>query len=206
MMLDDSTLISPRYEAGRWRSLTFDTEDDWATAVAIATDRFESRYFAPVRAMMRDPLTADTCGFAVLAIDCLLVETLGAFEKGWPNTRYKCGEAIVHILTSSPVFRAHFDTDTAELFVEYVRHGILHQGEVYGDTLVKRGKYPLVERTATGAGLIINRTRFHKALADHFCWYTRQLLSPANDALRVNFRRKMDAICSGDPPKPRTQR
>jgi len=194
-MLADETRISPSYTAGEWRALAFDTEQDWNTAIAIAEDRIGRRFLDPVQAMMDSDGVGSWCGFAVLAIDCLLIETLYAFEHGLPNTRNQSRKAFIRFLLASPVFAAHFDERTAADFYSQVRCGILHQSETVDGALVRTSTdCQVVSLTEDGGQLVVNRNLFHQGLVQHFNDYLA-LLRGGDRTLRANLRRKLDAIC-----------
>ncbi len=72
-------------------------------------------------------------GFAVLAIDCLLVETLEAFRQGMTNTKGQSKALCVTFLSSRPAFKAAgFDAKLAERFYYEFRCGLHHSGQVFG--------------------------------------------------------------------------
>lgn len=76
-------------------------------------------------------------GFTVLAIDCLLVETLGAFIAGLEQTDGKSQETFCTFLTTRKQFSAEFTTDDlAKKFYAQFRCGILHQAESGGESKV----------------------------------------------------------------------
>jgi hypothetical protein len=66
-------------------------------------------------------------GFAILAIDCLLIETLAAFVEGLETTDGKSKATFCTFLTTRPKFKATFTFDIAKQFYEEFRCGILHQ-------------------------------------------------------------------------------
>lgn len=70
-------------------------------------------------------------GFAILALDCLLVETLGAFIDGLEDTRGKSEPTFCRFLMKRPRFASVFTSETLakQFYIEF-RCGILHQAEV----------------------------------------------------------------------------
>lgn len=64
--------ISRNYKAEHWRALTFDTEADWQRAIEIFIDRLNTRYLIHIKELLRHR----TSGFAVLTLDCAIIETL----------------------------------------------------------------------------------------------------------------------------------
>src|SRR5208282_2589004 len=120
--------ISPRYRVSNWKILNFSAPSDWRIAVRVLEDRLNARFFDAVEAIQEQ----DFSGFAVLALDCLLIETLQQFKEGVAETpRRKCEEYFVNFLTAAP-FASYFDRATASTFYDHFRCGILHQAEIKG--------------------------------------------------------------------------
>jgi hypothetical protein len=181
--------ISPKYRDEDWQALKLSSPGDWNTAVAIFEDRMRGRFLDFVDAIESHKYA----GFAVLAIDCLLIETLQQFRKGEPETPYKKGKQYFQdFLTET--FKEDFDTKTAGIFYEHIRNGILHQAEVKQPSLIQINKKKLVETTPDGKGLIIDRKRFHAKLKQVFEEYLTNLRCPET-TLREPFWRKMDSVC-----------
>lgn len=182
--------ISPRYTVEDWEKLNFSAEQDWQKAIDIFEDRIRGRFLEPISRMEQ----YNYAGFVVIALDCLLIETLQQFKEGLPRSR-SCRDSFVRFLTESS-FGGYFTKEVAELFYEQIRCGILHQAETKGSSrIVARTGSPLVEHSRDGKGLIINRRLFHKQLVGEFEAYTARLRRASSDDLRMKFKRKMDHIC-----------
>src|SRR3972149_3247845 len=74
--------IAPGFTDLKWKRLTFAGQRDWIRAVAVLRRRLEERFLKPARALLRQKRS----GFAGLALDSLLVETLQQFLVGVPGT------------------------------------------------------------------------------------------------------------------------
>src|SRR5574337_1186869 len=127
--------IAPGVQASRWLALQLDDHNskDWCEAIGIFDKRIRARYLEPVDLLLRAEKHAKyrwRFGFTVLAIDCLLVETLQAFRLGLRDTKRRSKEMCRQFLTERPRFRKHFDEPRAEAFYDFVRCGIVHQAEV----------------------------------------------------------------------------
>jgi len=182
--------ISPRFTVDDWKALDLTKSSDWRKAVRILEDRLNARFFDAVGGIQEQ----DFSGFAVLALDCLLIETLQQFKEGVPETpRRKCEEYFVNFLTAAP-FATHFDKTSAATFYDHFRCGILHQAEIKGTSKVWRVG-PLVARSSDGHGLIVNRKLFHSALRKAFAAYLRTLRSRKDLTQCANFVKKMNFIC-----------
>jgi hypothetical protein len=182
--------ISPRFTVGDWKALNLTKNSDWRRAVRILEDRLKARFFDAVEAIQGQ----DFSGFAVLALDCLLIETLQQFKEGVAETpRRKGEEYFVNFLTTAP-FAAYFNKAGASTFYDHFRCGILHQAEIKGSSKVWRVG-PLIAAASDGKGLIINRKIFHSVLGKAFANYLRILRNRTDKTLCENFVRKMSYIC-----------
>jgi hypothetical protein len=189
---DAEVRISRNYRVRDWTALSFDHPDDWDTAIAIFEDRIQSRYLDIVSLIA----IKEGAGFAILALDCLLIETLQQFREGKACTPGgQSASYFVRFLTET-AFGQYFTEDTARLFYKSFRCGILHQAETLtGSRIVAGRRFGLVTPTPDGTGLIINRTLFHNLMTQVFSGHLAELRNPANEALRANFRKKMNHIC-----------
>lgn len=68
-------------------------------------------------------------GFSVMALDCLLIETLQQFKKGESDTPRGCGEKYYVEFLTDTSFNEYFSEDMAKKFYKHIRNGILHQTE-----------------------------------------------------------------------------
>lgn len=182
--------ISPSYKVSHWQSLNFSTEGGWQEAIEIFKDRIRGRFLEPISRME----LYGYAGFAVIALDCLLIETLQQFKEGLSRSS-SSRDSFVRFLTESS-FSSYFSKEAAGLFYEQIRCGILHQAETKGSSrIVARRDSPLVEHSHDGKGLVINRCLFHKQLVSEFEAYIARLRDASNVDLRMKFKRKMDHIC-----------
>ncbi len=114
--------IAPGIHRDEWTKLQLDdeTSPDWNRAIEIFNARIGSRYLEPVDLLIksddkRSPIER-RYGFSVLAIDCLLIETLQSFREGLPDTKGKSREMFETFLTSREGFREHFNVEQAKSF------------------------------------------------------------------------------------------
>lgn len=176
-----------------WKKIDFSLERGWQEAIDIFEDRIRGRFLDLI-----DRIEGiNGAGFAVMALDCLLIETLQQFREGKADTPYRMsGEYFRRFLTRTS-FTSDFDVKKADLFYDQIRCGILHQAEVKTSSKIQtRDEIPLVSADRSG-GLIINRRKFHKKLERVFQEYLDALRKsdPIDEPLRKNFRDKMDAVC-----------
>ncbi len=194
-LLKEAIRIAPKpggehWTVDDWEKINFETEDGWQEAIEIGKERLRMRYFVPIELFMCKSYT----GFAVMALDCLLIETLQQFRDGRHETKGSSKSAFCHFLTRTS-FREHFNSKTAEKFYLLIRCGIIHQAEIKGTSrIVTRPGIPLI--TEIEGGLVINRRLFHEKLVEVFDDYFDDLKnSNSNSETRNNFKKKMDAIC-----------
>lgn len=190
--------IAPGIHRDEWLKLKLDdtVSLDWNRAVDIFAERIKSRYLDPVDLLIEtdQKLTPNErkFGFSIMAIDCLLIETLQSFRDGLIDTNGKSKKMFKRYLSENERFRDHFDENQARKFYDDVRCGILHQAEIMGDSLLW-SVGPLKGEKLDGTPYI-NRTEFHKMLKDGFEQYCNELKDPTNSDLRKNFRLKMDFV------------
>lgn len=67
--------ISPNYDNQEYYQLDFKNEDDWQKSHKYVGKPNSGRFFRPVE-LMREYRYS---GFAIMALDCLLIETLNSF-------------------------------------------------------------------------------------------------------------------------------
>lgn len=174
-----------------------EADNGWAKKPDFIRYRLFERYIDPVRALDSHPDTkAKKNGFYVMAVSCLLIETLVAFWRGWETTepyhdssgrfvKGKSGKAFSLFFRTQPRFRVF----RSSRFYKHVRCGILHQGETTGGwTILRTGAlFDGVKR--------INATQFHNELAAAIDDYVAVLRNPlGNSKYRKNFDKKMQAV------------
>ena len=190
--------IAPGVLADEWKNLDFASPDAWATGIAIFERRIRGRFTDAVDFLISDdkprPPTERRWGFAVLAIDCLLVETIEAFRQGLTNTKGKSKDLSVKFLTERPAFKGFFTQDIATRFYYEFRCGMAHNAQVFGNGLVWSVGALL---SVDNGRITVNRTAFHQALLAELKTYLGELSSGTDVSLRSNFKTKMDFVAEG---------
>lgn len=123
---------------------------------------------------------------------CLLIETIEAFYRGWPNTNNKSENAFLKFFTRDTNFVDFSTDDIPTLFYKNIRCGILHQGETTGGwALTRKADQSLIDKTKKN----INVTKFMKRLSNSLEDYRNELLSADwNDIIWVHAKKKLKAI------------
>jgi len=178
-------------------NLTNNNSPDWDNAIEIFKQRFYPRYIEPVDLLIKTDESLSALdrkfGFTIMAIDCLLLETLQCFYEGRKDSKGRgVGENLFIIfLTTTNYFSPHFDVMKAKLFYDHIRCGILHQAETKCESKIW-SVGPLVR--GENSSLIVNRTEFHIGMKKEFSRYINLISDPLNTQLRENFKIKMDFI------------
>jgi hypothetical protein len=107
--------IAPNFTADDWNALDLqENEEDWRNAINVLRDRLYSRYIDPVDVLIDVESHIEQkekkFGFTILAIDCLLIETLQAFKEGLEDTQGKSNDVFIRFLRDSPRFAEFFTT------------------------------------------------------------------------------------------------
>ena len=196
--------ISPKYRKNDWQQAL--SKKDWRKMVEIFEDRIESRFLKPIRLIANDPYIGEFSGFSILALDCLIIETLNQFYSGLDETEGKHDEAFWNFFKKSEFFRGHFSRKKAFTFYSHYRCGILHQAQTKKKSVVRMDQNTMIQSVEKdiSIGLIVDRSRFHEALENEISSYIEKLKIGGNDeshSLRSHFIKKMNIIC-GIPNEP----
>jgi len=190
--------IAPAIHRDEWLKLKLDDNGspDWNRAIEIFDARIQSRYLEPADLLIdadeKRSLVERRYGFSIMAINCILIETLQSFRDGLTDTKSKSKEMFIKFLTQREGFREHFDATQAERFYYDFRCGILHQAEIMGPSLL--WSVGLLKGKKADGTPYINRTKVNEILKDEVKRYSDELRNPANSELRKIFRTKMDFI------------
>lgn len=179
-MTADNTKLSSSVTVSQYRKLV--QNDDRQTLAQFVRDRFYERYFRPIESTPKGAKH----GFMIMAVCCLVIETLESFYQGLGNTRN----------VSWRMFRDFFARGTSlnvfagneNWFYNDIRCGILHQGEARnGWRIVRNGALLDVPNKR------INATKFIQEMHRAVGAYTDELRH--DDALWKAFKTKMNAVC-----------
>lgn len=177
--MSDSTKLSNSITVARYKEL--EAAGDRKTLSQFFVERFDERYFQPIET------SQNKHGFTVLAVACLVIETLESFYQGCPDTKN----------ASTKMFRDFLarDTDLKVLaggndwFYKDIRCGILHQGESRGGWRILRSG-PLFDAKAK----TLNATAVLRSLRKEVLQYAQRIQT--DEQVWKNFRKKMGAVCA----------
>jgi hypothetical protein len=189
----DALRISPKYTSLYWQALDMADPKDWPKAADVIRDRLDGRFLRFASNWLSDRHS----GFVVLAIDCLLAETIQQFVEGIPDD-WKGSRKRIKRFLKGPRFQPEFDADARDAFYTDIRCGLLHQAEAKRMWLIRRQQTALLQKItgADGQGYIVDVERFHAGLQGSLNDYLTSISEPANSVVRANLWTKMDHICS----------
>jgi hypothetical protein len=180
-----STYLADEVTARRYADMVRDK--DKKGIAGLIHKRFKERYLDPI---LDGPKRH---GFTMLAICCLMVETLESFRHGWKDTadRGKSEAAFCGFFQAHDEFRDL--RPVAHEFYRAVRCGILHQAETTHSWRVDQEPRLLAEQSGVrwlSASEFGNRL---KTVLDRY----RDDLSNSDwtSPVWVNARKKLQAIC-----------
>jgi hypothetical protein len=209
-----------------------DKDAAWRCAVEVFERRIRERFLSCIEALQRDDTKSDITvndgapadcstvpkdngkevvvpGFAIMALCCLLIETLQSFRESRQSLsqatgpcNYPKGECIRPQASTTdafknflqlPAFKSEFNDKVAKKFVRGVRNGILHEAETRRWVIWREEpKGRIIEPEAQGYA--VNRTAFYEAVKTEFHNYLREVQDARNIPLRKRFVKKMDDI------------
>jgi hypothetical protein len=162
-------------------------DEDREKIAAFFLSRYTERYITPVESTPRK----QKHGFAIMALSCLLMETLESFWQGLENTDGRSQKTFKEFIQRCEGVAVLRGKEVS--FFKGVRCGILHQGETTLGWRLTRRKGPLFEDKD---GPILNATLLHQTLKREMHSYAALLRAgPWGHERWRAFRTKMDAIC-----------
>ncbi|MCM0624039.1 hypothetical protein M5J14_05815 [Lysinibacillus sp. OL1_EC] len=195
MEYNNESFISLRYTKDDFLDLRLclNSDDNWDTAIEIFQDRIQGRYFNVIDELIqREELMRD--GFIIMALNCLLIETLLQFKNGWDETEGGNKRSYSDFLVSE--FPRIFNLSLAGKFYSDIRCGILHSAQTKGkskltfneDYVVKLVKYQNKEYVK------VDVKNFTTEIRNYYNRYLKMIENNKGD-IRENFRKKMMYIC-----------
>lgn len=204
MALPGNFEIAPGFRVADWQGLELNDSEhntpDWQRALAILDVRIRSRFIKPAQFLIDSEKNKNrgTNGFAVLAIDFLLIETIQGFKAGHVSHFGKSKNLFMAFLLEWPAFttcvpNGQNHKSLAAKVYEQGRCALHHTGSTER-LIVKRSGDLFVFHD--DERIEINRSILHAELTSEFDSYLSDLRSPTNKQLRKNFKIKMDHICT----------
>lgn len=146
--------------------------------------RFTERYFAPIDVMA----TSHRNGFAMMALNCLVIESLQSYRRGWPTSNGNSELAFCNFFDREEGFSIF--KGFANAFYVNVRCAILHQGETTAGWKIRRDKMLFDPATLT-----VNAAKFHNALKGSLDDYVTEIMgSDANSEIWKHCLKKLRVV------------
>lgn len=177
--------LSPRYTEKQWKS-AYDA-GDWNKVIDIVEDRIRGRWLDAADKLINERYS----GFAIVALDCIILESLWSFKNGKPVPRGRERQVYQDVLMGPPFDWKQAESDS---FREFVRNGIMHDAETRRRWLVEKTvpRDSIAKKDKDG-NFVLNRTKFHKAMAVAFEeWLLK--LREGDTTLRKNMANRMNQI------------
>lgn len=136
--MDDNTEIASGFTIGRYKSIRNELVDldasnaAWMEVIEAFQRRLRERFLLPIHELQSHDKKTNRptrAGFAILALDCLLIDTIQSFREG----RVSTGEGISPATSfrnflKSKYFSGFSGTNRTDFF-NYIRNALFHNGE-----------------------------------------------------------------------------
>lgn len=194
MEFNGSIYISPNHLKSEYKALHLSISSEpavWQTAVEIFDDRIAGRYLQQIELLSNNVCTN---GFAIMALNCLLIETLLQFKEGLKQTPVGMnGSKYATFLQTE--FPVAFDSpEKAIRFYQDIRCGILHSAQTKGKTMLTCDNSYVVRLDANKI-FSVSVEEISALIKSYFEAYKQKLLTPTEHSLRDNFIKKMKFVC-----------
>lgn len=217
--LVDDFEIAPGFRVSDWKNLNIQNKTewspDWEKAIEVFERRISARFMNQIEVMAnnQDRATANFSGFAIVSLDCLLIETLAQFYNGqlatpsgrrpsklffWRKPHDPHVDAFHAVFQRSPKLKTIFDKmEKTKVFYQHIRCGLLHQAQTKRRSKINRkigSPIKWCDETKPTSGLIVHPLKFHECVKDVYSEYVKELKNKPNKERRRLFRRKMNGI------------
>ena len=178
---------------------------EWTRVLGALRARLYERFVDPIRRLERcdkqDPLPMRP-GFAILALDCLLIDTIQSFREGRATTGEVSPALSFKTFLRDGADFSEFNSADRDDFFKYVRNGLLHNGETRENWKVRIDTPRLLTKDPVTGSRTINRRLFHAAVLGELRRLQHEIAT-GPDVARTQFLRRMDSICQWLPVKPK---
>lgn len=175
--------LSPRYKESHWK-MAFGCGEDWNVAINIVEDRIQGRWIQPADTIA--PIQG--AGFALLALDCIILEAIWGFKHGTKTENPK--DAYREMLMSVPFGWTKAQSDD---FRRFVRNGLMHDAETRSRWLVEKTVPEHAMLEVRDGNCVLNRSLFHRAIKTVFSEWILELRH-GNAEVRKNMAKRMNAL------------
>lgn len=172
---------------------SYEYNEVWENVISLFKKRIDDFYLTPIESILK-PNSREGEGFAIVTLQCVLIETFAAFKLGKvynyrgrkTNLSFEyssSSEFFVEFLLSEDIFKNHFFTIdvngektenqpfNAKEFYERVRCALMHEARTKEDWRITANPKRTVNNNFIGKDVndkVIHRTILHKKLKDYF--------------------------------------
>ncbi|MGL6057900.1 MAG: hypothetical protein ACRC17_06260 [Culicoidibacterales bacterium] len=190
--------ISPKYKKEDYRKIKLkldSCQEDWYKAVEIFDDRLNSRYFGVIDLLLKTS-EIETTGFSIMAINCLLIETLMQFRNGLDITPTRRNKEMYSDFLMREFTTIFTKEKVANNFYKNIRCAILHSAQTKKGSKLNADYNCGFTVKNSSLNIEVNVQNFTKELQKYYSNYKSNLLEKTNNSeLRKNFIVKMDLLC-----------
>ena len=171
-------------------------EEQWQEAVGLFANRINNRFIFAIDQLLKSK-NLEAVAMPIMALNCLVIETMYQFKKGEDETRCNNLKAFKSFFRNSYYLKEC--ESASEKFYKGVRCGLLHQGQVKNSVAVEVGYIdaPLYREQPVGriTYLMFNAVGISNALKKEINEYTKTLKNEsAPYIMRLRFIKKFRYI------------
>lgn len=186
--------ISPKYTDADWKFVVAG-DVDWEKSIDIVEDRITGRWINSADEISKLAFS----GFALLVLDCIILESMWGFKMGKSVPRGKEKQTYRDILTGK---RFNFTNEQCDDFRTFVRNGLMHDAETRNQWLVEKTiPHGKILEPIKDNGYKINRSKFHKAIKMSVEDWIKELRIGEDVNLREKMKIRMNQIIEAHYPR-----
>ena len=200
MLEKPKVYISDKYTYEDYLKLNFKVNSPssiWKKAIDIFMDRIKTRYFLAIDKLMEktDRLEMRKYGFAIVTLQCSLIDTLAKFRYGSDKQRNE--ERFESFLIENVILGNNAELIARRIYKD-IRCGIIHSGSTDNKSVLSCEMRELVSFLSDGESICLDFFILQKRLKKYFDEYIKQLKNKEEQKLRKNFVDTMDKICKAN--------
>lgn len=198
--------------------------DHWDRAFKFFEERITTRYLNPIHRILEMNLNTGE-GFAVVNLQCSLIETIECFYNGWiwdskkvKNEKEEEKTVLYYRDNQNPAKYDNREVKNQDIFIKFfrervpfkdqningsdfyigVRCALLHETQTKKGWLIKKGDIAetrFYDKNEESGVKIIYRSNFQKAIEEVILIYKEEITQVSNNDLKANFKSKFQHIC-----------
>lgn len=191
------TYVSEEYTYKDYLDLNFKIDSPkeiWDEAIKIFSDRIKIRYFSAIEKLMEktDKYSMRKYGFAIVTLQCSLIDTLSNFRYGEDKQGNK--ERFTSFLKEYIIKGENADKLAKKVY-EDIRCGIVHSGATDNMSGLSCELPRLVTELAGGKSISLDIIVLQRELKKYYIKYIEKIQDEKETEIRKNFVHTMDKVC-----------